>query len=51
VEQMGKPQKLVEQQAMVSGVRLRAGMLGEVSEFGLLVPLRPFIEFCHFLFL
>ena len=51
VEQMGNPQKLVEQQAMVSGVRLRAGMLGEVSEFGLLVPLTPFIEFCHFLFL
>lgn len=51
MEQMGNPQKLVEQQAMVSEVRLRAGMLGEVSELGLLVPLRPFIDFDHFLFL
>ncbi|KAB1266077.1 hypothetical protein Cadr_000019113 [Camelus dromedarius] len=29
VEQMGNPLKLVEQQAMVSGVGLRVGMLGD----------------------
>jgi hypothetical protein len=30
MEQLGNPQKLVEQQAMVSGVGLRVGLLGEI---------------------
>jgi hypothetical protein len=33
MEQLGNPQKLVEQQAMVSGVGLRVEPLGRVSKF------------------
>ena len=47
--QLGNPQKLVLQQAMVSGVGQRVGLLRGVSVLGMLVPLGPFIGFGQFL--
>jgi hypothetical protein len=50
VEQMGNPQKLVEQQAMVSEVRLRGGLLREVLSFDGHSHSGPFISLGQLLF-